>query len=51
MIASKRLDSALVVKIRELLLAFHPKQALPSTIAGFEEKPLFLYDHLNTIEY
>lgn len=50
MITSKRLDKALVAKIHDLLLKFHSTQSLPASIAGFEEKPLFLYDQLNHLE-
>lgn len=50
MVASKRLDKALVSKIHDLLLKFHSTQSKPSSIAGFGEKPLFLYDKLNQLE-
>lgn len=50
MIASNKLDKALVANIRTLLLNFHATKRFPSSIAGFEEKPLFLYDQLNHLE-
>lgn len=50
MIASKQMDEALVTKIRALLLAFHSTPSSSSSIAGFEEKSLFLYDRLRDLE-
>jgi len=50
MIASKQMDDALVTKIRALLLAFHATPSSTFSIAGFEEKPLFLYDRLRDLE-
>lgn len=50
MVASNKLDKALVAKIRTLLLNFHATKRFPSSIAGFEEKPLSLYDQLNHLE-
>ncbi len=50
MIASKQMDKALVLKIKELLFAFHSTQSTPSSIAGFGDKPLFLYDRLRDLE-
>ena len=50
MIASGHLDPALVAKIKTLLLAFHSSTNTQSSIAGFEEKPLFLYDRLLHLE-
>ena len=50
MIASNKLDKAFVAKIRTLLLNFHATKHFPSSIAGFEEKPLSLYDQLNHLE-
>ena len=50
MIASNHLNKALIAKIHDLLLAFHPSQATQVGIAGFEEKPLFLYDRLLNLE-
>ena len=45
-----RLDKAFVAKIRTLLLNFRATKHFPSSIAGFEEKPLSLYDQLNHLE-
>lgn len=50
MIASKQMDEALVTKIRTLLLAFHSTPSSSTSIAGFEEKSLFLYDRLRDLE-
>lgn len=50
MIASKQMDKALILKMKELLLAFHATQSFPSNIAGFDEKSLFLYDRLRDLE-
>lgn len=50
MIASKQMDEALVIKIRALLLAFHSTPSSSTSIAGFEEKSLFLYDRLRDLE-
>lgn len=50
MIASNHLNKALIAKIHDLLLAFHPSQATQAGIAGFEEKPLSLYDRLLNLE-
>lgn len=50
MIASAHLDEALVNKIHDLLLKFHSTQLHHSTIAGFEEKSLSLYDQLLNLE-
>lgn len=50
MIASKQMDEALVTKIRALLLAFHSTPSSSTSIAGFEEKSLFLYDRLRDLE-
>lgn len=50
LIASKQLDKALVAKLHELLLKFHSTQSFTGSIAGFEEKPLALYDKLNHLE-
>lgn len=50
MIASEHLDPALVAKIKALLLAFHASTKMQGGIAGFEEKPLFLYDRLLHLE-
>ena len=50
MIASKQMDKAFVTKIRALLLAFHSTPSSTFSIAGFEEKSLFLYDRLRDLE-
>lgn len=50
MIASNKLDKAFIAKIRTLLLNFHATKHFPLSIAGFEEKPLSLYDQLNHLE-
>ena len=50
MLASKQMDEALVMKIRALLLAFHSTPSSSTSIAGFEEKSLFLYDRLLDLE-
>jgi len=51
MIASEHLDPALAAKLKTLLLAFHASSSnTQSGIAGFEEKPLFLYDRLLHLE-
>lgn len=50
MVASKRLNKALVTKIRDLLLNFHSTQSFTGNIAGFDQRPLILYDKLNQLE-
>ena len=51
MIASEHLDPTLRAHINTLLLAFHTSSSnTQSSIAGFEEKPLFLYDRLLHLE-
>ena len=49
MIASKHLSPTLTQKIHDLLLTFHSDTTVGDGIVGFEEKPLFLYDRLNSL--